>query len=279
MPPLTEQDIKRIYENSTPVTRSAFKLAFDNLTRLMRLAQQSLTARIDAKLAEISDAMMTLSARIDKRLAEIRQPEDGESVDHAKVVQDVLKNIRQPKDGDTPVIDYDKIARGAAALIRVPEDGEDADPAKIVPGILAEIDKRVPLLEDALRAGLENRLKELLANMAFGPGGGTSFSIQQSGVQKVQQPLALNFKGTGAPTITTGQDGVTHLNFSGGGLSVLAATGTVDNSNTVFTFVSAPTLVVVNGAIYQNGHGVTIATTTATLDNPVGTGGSIFGLG
>lgn len=63
-----------------------------------------------------------------------------------------------------------------------------------------------------------------------------------------------------------------------GGFSVKAATGTIDDSNVTFTFASQPTLVVVNGAVYQHGSGVTIATTTATLDNPVGTGGSIFAI-
>lgn len=65
----------------------------------------------------------------------------------------------------------------------------------------------------------------------------------------------------------------------GGGLSVLAATGTVDDSNTEFTFASEPTLVVVNGTSYRHGHGVTIATTTATLDNAPGVGGDVYGLG
>jgi hypothetical protein len=61
-------------------------------------------------------------------------------------------------------------------------------------------------------------------------------------------------------------------------LTVLAATGDIDDSNTTFTFVSEPSLVVVNGAVYNDGSGVSITTTTAELDNPVGTGGSIFGL-
>ena len=71
--------------------------------------------------------------------------------------------------------------------------------------------------------------------------------------------------------------GVIHR--GGGGLSVLTATGSIDDSNVTFVFTSTPTLVVVNGAIYQNGSGVTISGITATLDNPAGTGGSVFGLG
>lgn len=74
-------------------------------------------------------------------------------------------------------------------------------------------------------------------------------------------------------------NGVKTISSTGSGLSVLAATGTIDDSNTVFTFASAPTLVVVNGAMYRHGSGVSIVATTATLDNPVGTGGDVYALG
>lgn len=68
---------------------------------------------------------------------------------------------------------------------------------------------------------------------------------------------------------------------NGGGAStiiILAATGTVDDSNTVFTFTSTPQIVVVNGMSYTDGHGVSIVTTTATLDSPAGVGGFVFGI-
>ena len=77
---------------------------------------------------------------------------------------------------------------------------------------------------------------------------------------------------------TSGRVLVDATGGGGGGVSILAATGTVDNSNTVFTFTSAPTIVVVNGTAYRNGYGVTISGTTATLDNPAGTGGDVYGL-
>lgn len=78
-------------------------------------------------------------------------------------------------------------------------------------------------------------------------------------------------------TITTNTNGQKVISAAGGSPTILVATGTVDNSNLIFTFVSAPTVVVVNGSQYRNGHGVTIVGTTATLDSPVGVGGDIFG--
>lgn len=88
----------------------------------------------------------------------------------------------------------------------------------------------------------------------------------------------INFK-SGFTVAQNGQQIDVTTTGSGGGLGFLAATGTVDNSNTTFTFASPPTLVVVNGATYRNGHGVSISGTTATLDNPPGNGGDVYGLG
>ena len=50
------------------------------------------------------------------------------------------------------------------------------------------------------------------------------------------------------------------------------------NSNTSFTAASTPNIVIINGASYRNGAGVTISGTSVTTDNPVGVGGDIYGL-
>lgn len=63
-----------------------------------------------------------------------------------------------------------------------------------------------------------------------------------------------------------------------GALTKLAATGTVDDSNTEFTFTQKPLIVIVNGASYSENNGWSWSGLTATLDNPVGTGGDIYGL-
>lgn len=70
------------------------------------------------------------------------------------------------------------------------------------------------------------------------------------------------------------------INATGGSgtFSVLAVTGTVDDSNVNFTTATAAVIVVVNGASYRDGHGCTISGTNITLDNPVGQGGDIYAI-
>lgn len=72
-------------------------------------------------------------------------------------------------------------------------------------------------------------------------------------------------------------------NGGGGTLAILAATGTINDSNAAFVFPSLPKLVVVNGTAYeQTGGAITwtwnAGTLTATLSSPVGVNGSIFGM-
>lgn len=73
------------------------------------------------------------------------------------------------------------------------------------------------------------------------------------------------------------------ISATGGSFSILTATGTVDDSNVDFTFVSKPTLIIINGAAYpETGGAITwswnVGTLTATLSSPVGSSGNIYGL-
>jgi hypothetical protein len=235
-------EIRQIQRDATPVPRSEFRLAIQNVTRLVRLAQDNFKAYAASQFSQLKEQTDGAIARIDARLAEVKDGVDGQDADEQVVIQKVLSQIRQPKDGETPVLDYPRIIREVAALIPPPKDGTNADPQTLIPQLLAEIDKRVPLLEDSLRAGLTTLLEEFVVKTVnrLGPGGGTSFSLQQSGTQKVQQPIALNFTGTGAPTITHRQSGVTDISFgSSGGFTTLDATETPNGSTTAFTFASA----------------------------------------
>lgn len=77
----------------------------------------------------------------------------------------------------------------------------------------------------------------------------------------------------------------------GGGLSKMTAdllyapiggsyqtpTGTVDDDNTAFTFSQKPGEIIVNGVAYIENHGWSWSGSTATLDNPVGLNGYIYG--
>lgn len=65
-----------------------------------------------------------------------------------------------------------------------------------------------------------------------------------------------------------------------GSLTVLSATGTINDTNLLFDFASEPKLIFINGIAYRSTGGAitwSYAAPTATLSQPVGTGGDIFG--
>lgn len=215
-------------------------------------------------LAAVQETRRDLHADIKARLAEIRQPEDGKDGRDGKDGKPGAVGPRGPQ-GDVGA----QGEPGPAGLDgKDGKDGQDVDPEAV-----QAIDEK---LEE-----FEKRLTQTKPSGVFiGPSRGHFLYID--GEKKGLVNTVNLIPGTGVTlsySRANGRNDIT-INASGSGsLSVLAATGTVDDSNTTFTFASEPTLVIVNGASYRHGHGVTIATTTATLDNPVGTGGDIYALG
>ena len=68
---------------------------------------------------------------------------------------------------------------------------------------------------------------------------------------------------------------------SGGLGTILTATGTIDDSNVTFTFTQLPSILIINGGMYQQTGGSitwTYLAGTVTLSVAVGVNGAIFGL-
>ena len=148
------------------------------------------------------------------------------------------------------------------------KNGKDAKPVDIsavMKQVLAEVNSKQDQVSTKSIAGLENMLASMRAEV--------------SRAQKTANEA--NTKATQVAETAMGAMNLAQLGGggSGGGFNILTATGTIDDSNTTFTFTRPPIAVVVNGAIYVNGIGVTISGTTVTTDFAVGTGGTIYGLG
>lgn len=82
-------------------------------------------------------------------------------------------------------------------------------------------------------------------------------------------------------TLTQNSNGTTTIAASTTGSQILTATGTINDSNVTFTFISQPLLLVINGAMYiPVGGAITWSYLlgTVTLSVPVGTNGSIYGI-
>lgn len=149
-----------------------------------------------------------------------------------------------------------------------------------------DIETKIISAKEDVTADVEKKVTELkteisnVRSMRLGAGRGLQLYVD-GGKKGLAQYVNL-IAGTNVTlsySHANGRNDVTISSTGGSGsLSLVTATGAVDDSNTSFTFSAEPSLVIINGASYRHGKGVTISGTSVTTDNPVGAGGDIYGL-
>lgn len=233
MPPVDRQNKLRnfISQANESLTRSEFKAAFETLKRVINLAVADLNGRVEKRLAELKDGARGPQGEPGKSIIGPQGPRGDKG-------ETVIGPIGPPGEagplGPAGSPDTAEDIRNKLELL----DGEERLDAKYIKG-LAEI--------------VTNQTKS--AFDAIGPGGGTTFSILEGGVHKVQQPLSLNFKGAGGPIITLGQNGVTNLDFpSGGGGVGTVYTETLTDNGDHLNFTALHTITTVFVLATKNGQ-------------------------
>ncbi len=171
-------------------------------------------------------------------------------------LRSIIKSLVIPaKDGETP--NNERLLSMITPLI--PKTQKIKDPVPYDPS---------PLLNKI--SELEKSLKNLEDN--------TNRAVRDSkGRQKMNHGGGHTIKSSATVTVARNSDGTVSLTASGG-FTVLAATGTINNSNTVFSFTQKPTYIVANGQWMRENFGWTWSNPNATLSGIVGTGGDIYGI-
>ena len=225
--------------------------------------------KIDAFLKDVD-------VRINKRLAEIKDGKDGEKGDKGDK-GDKGEQGEQGEQGERG----EKGERG--------ENGKDGSP-DTGDQIIQKINEANELIEQKAIEGLGDLQKELEKVKEIRITGTRSFfgakgiGLYIGGAKKLLTAQQINLvAGSNVSIVYNHANGRNDITISAtggsGAFSLLIATGTINDTNTSFTFASEPTIVVVNGASYRHGSGVTISGVNVTLDNPVGQNGDIYGLG
>lgn len=173
---------------------------------------QQRLAKLDATIAE-----MRLIQKGD-RGEDGKDGNDGTSVDHGKVVTDVLKRIPPPIK-----VDYTKVAKLAAQLVPKPKNGKDGQSVDVAT-VIEELKKTQHLSIEHIK-GLDPTVKALSSQLA-GKIYGRDTSIRGGG----------DTVAAGSGVTITLTNGVKTISASGGSFSTLSATETPNGSRTVFTF-------------------------------------------
>lgn len=249
-------------------TREEFVTAFENVVKRV--------TRFETKLTQdFENLVTTVESKVDSAIARIKNGEKGDTGEKGERGEIGPEGPQGPQGerGET----------GPAG-----RDGKDGDLKDLSPD---ELRNSLELLKDDERLSkdairgielIEEAITELKARPSGRGGGAKGFQLLINGTKKLLTAQTLNIvPGTGVTVSYNYANGRNDVTISASGnasISPITVTGTVDDSNTSFTAATTPTIVIVNGASYIHGAGCTISGTSITLDNPVGTGGSIYAL-
>ncbi len=194
----------------------------ENLRRQVSESHSKYIKEIEKKIIQLEQKIQSVKTpmRGDRGL----DGKDGRDINHTEVVKDVLKQVRQPEDGETPTIDYKKVARLASQLIEPPKP-QKIDEKLIIEKILESLKEGKLKLNikhiDGFKEGLEQTIAPI-RNLAAGFRGGGDTVAAGSGV-----------------TITNTNGVKTISATGGGGFTALTATETPNGILQVFTFAAA----------------------------------------
>lgn len=224
--------------------RSASQQINKEHEKVLNDAIKAINSEYDRIINELEKTKLEAKSAVPEALAQLRE-------DLVKFKEDVI-NLR-PKDG---------------------EPGKDADEERII----EELKKAIPTLPEMpdmeeFEEKIEDKFKKVYEHIKRSvngfPGVRLLSALMDVSITNPADGEVLAYNGT-----TNKWENSTS---AGGSYSLLTATGTIDDSNLDFTFASEPTEIVVNGLSYRKNAGWTWSNPTATLENPVGSGGRIYG--
>lgn len=269
------------------VKKDDLVVLFKALQQAVAQIEPSLTRRVDSRLTQSATSVVYMERKARQVIDEVTKKAER-IVLNAKALQDKqltkatkvfeqrveeLLNELRTKAEEEDVEDYveDRLEALAEEYSQSPEKIRDS---------LETLEGNERLDKSAIK-GLTELEKDLQGRISMVIGGPRGVSISADGTDLGFTQYVNLIAGTGV-TITTNRVGERvdmTISASGGSFSILTATGSINDTNTSFTFASEPTLVVVNGDSYRDGKGCSISGTSVTLDSPVGTGGDIYGIG
>lgn len=254
----------------TPQNFTGYVLSGDEVAELVKKIS-ALHDELTGKVGQADSLLDSVNQHLDRshkavnRLTEVQDGirfiqgkdgsdgRDGKDADEEKMIQRILSAIRQPIDGETPVVDYDRIVSDVRKLIEV-KDGKDA--TVDYDRILNDVKEKLTIDHIPGVRGEMDSYRNQLAGQVYGKD-----TWARGGGDTVKQGTNI--------TITTNKDGQKVISSTGGSSSTpLTPTGAVNGTNQVFGVVSEPSSVVSDGITYYENHGYTYSALQITMDSP-----------
>jgi len=256
---------------SEGITRKEFVTSFENVVKSVKASEARLTSYIHTT---ISSALSDMNRRIDAKLSTVKDGTPGkDGTDYVLTETDksvIASLIEVPIVKETTIVHEQPVVKEVAVY----------EPAEDIRNRLELLEGDERLDASAIKGidSIWEKIKELAARPSRGqsPMG----PMLYVGGTKKGRANSLNFVAGSGVTISyayaNGRNDVTITATGSASLTPITVTGTVDDSNKAFVAASTPNVVIINGASYRHGHGVTISGLNITTDNAVGSGGDIY---
>jgi hypothetical protein len=230
--------------------RQALQALQEQIDRIQRGYEARLTAALASLETLIEQKVKAIEPRQGERGADGHTPTRDELL---MLIEPLIPFVKDGTDGTTP---------GKAELIALVRPLIAETVANMQPTILGQVDAEREA-DDKLAGMIEKAVADKISQVKRFSGGGSGDRVKAG-------------SGVAITTNVIGQKVITAT----GSFGILDATGDIDDTNVDFTFISKPSLININGAFYREDHGWAwdAPTLTATLDNPVGTDGDIYGI-
>lgn len=236
------------------------------------------TTEIEEIVLPLLPTKEDLVALIKPLIPEVEDGEDGEAPSQDDLLDLITplipktpepineKKVKTMIAGMMPTIDHNKIAERVKAILPPPSE-QAAITEETFREFIDSLPEGTSLFKTDHITGLDETLtavKDQVGRKGYVHGGGDTVVA-----------------GTNV-SIVKDANGKSIISTLAGGVTILPATGAINDSNLAFTFTKLPTLLCINGGFYQQtGGSITwtwnAGSLTATLSSVVGTGGSIFG--
>ena len=235
-------EISKILSELSAV-KNQFSEAIESAVNQIETAKKN-SLIVDDLIQDVKDRLSQISVMKKGDKGDIGDTGNAAVVDYDRIITTVLDKIPRPKNGEDAVVDYQKVVREVLSRIHIPVP----KPGK--PGNDAVVDY------ERIFEVLASKIKEKKIKLSVGDIDG-----YQDAESVVRRFLARGSIRGGGDTVEAGTNvtittvaGKKRISAAGGaGFTELTATGTINGTNTAFTFTEQPDYVVADGVWYKSG--------------------------
>ena len=260
---------------------SAVQEAKAHMEKMMMEHKMQMDSDMKSSLEDCMARLDAFNEKLEKKAEKVLENvQKNVKIDVDQITVELYKELQKIKDLIPPATDLSDIFQKLTVLenkpVILPTPEQTRDAIESLKGEERTDKSAIKGIE-----AIEEKIKSIELRPSSVIGGPRGIQLYVDGVKEGQAGTVNFIAGSGVSLVyarSHGRNDIT-ISASGGAMTVLAATGTINDTNVTFTVASEPTLAIINGISYRTTGGAitwSYLAGTVTLSQPVGTGGDIY---